>query len=74
MPKSLWLLVVVLFYLLIFQSKKTSASRGWQDKDELYIDDDDAEGSGNRDLEASGSGFGPDDEDGDDSGNIINLL
>ncbi|XP_054269416.1 syndecan-like [Macrosteles quadrilineatus] len=38
-------------------------------KDDIYIDDEALEGSGNReikyDLESSGSGFGPDDEDGD---------
>lgn len=38
-------------------------------KDEIYIDDEALEGSGNReikdDLESSGSGFGPDDEDGE---------
>lgn len=40
-------------------------------KDDIYIDDERIEGSGNSetpgkdDLESSGSGFGPDDEDGD---------
>jgi len=38
-------------------------------KDDIYIDDEALEGSGNReikdDLESSGSGFGPDDEDGE---------
>lgn len=36
-------------------------------KDDIYIDDEDMDGSGNGedkyDLESSGSGFGPDDED-----------
>lgn len=46
--------------------------------DDIYLDDQDLEGSGRGgdevrgDLEASGSGLGPDDEDGDDgSGEII---
>lgn len=54
--------------------QKTSASSTYNTfPDDLYLDDQDAlEGSGrggsdNRDdLEASGSGLGPDDEDGDD--------
>lgn len=49
-------------------------------KDDIYIDDDDLEGSGlhreiKDDLESSGSGFGPDDEDGDGgSGTVFNVL
>lgn len=51
-------------------------------KDEIYIDDEALEGSGNReikdDLESSGSGFGPDDEDGEGgsgvSGTILKIL
>ena len=54
--------------------QRTSASSTYNTfPDDLYLDDQDAlEGSGrggsdNRDdLEASGSGLGPDDEDGDD--------
>lgn len=66
---------------VISQKKQTSGL--WSPsttKDEIYIDDEALEGSGNReikdDLESSGSGFGPDDEDGEGgsgvSGTIIN--
>lgn len=55
--------------------KQTASSTYNTFPDDLYLDDQDAlEGSGrggsdNRDdLEASGSGLGPDDEDGDDDG------
>ncbi|XP_020287483.1 syndecan [Pseudomyrmex gracilis] len=55
------------------KQQRTSASSTYNTFDDLYLDDQDAlEGSGrggtdNRDdLEASGSGLGPDDEDGDD--------
>lgn len=57
--------------ILIFQKKQQSSSL-WSPstaKDEIYIDDEALEGSGIReikdDLESSGSGFGPDDEDGE---------
>jgi len=59
--------------------QRTSASSTYNTfPDDLYLDDQDAlEGSGrggsdNRDdLEASGSGLGPDDEDGDDDHGMI---
>jgi len=47
--------------------------------DDIYLDDQDLEGSGRGggevrdDLEASGSGLGPDDEDGDDSRDFNNI-
>lgn len=67
----------------ILQKKQTSLL--WSPsaaKDEIYIDDEALEGSGNReikdDLESSGSGFGPDDEDGEGgsgvSGTILKIL
>lgn len=58
--------------------QRTSASSTYNTfPDDLYLDDQDVEGSGrggsdNRDdLEASGSGLGPDDEDGDDDHGMI---
>jgi len=53
------------------QPQKAQQQQLWQptstSKDDIYIDDEALEGSGNReikyDLESSGSGFGPDDED-----------
>lgn len=73
------------YYLpLLFQKKKQSDSlwspAAGSPKDEIFIDDEAIEGSGNReikdDLESSGSGFGPDDEDGEGgsggSGGLIN--
>uniref|UniRef100_A0A1B6EMX2 Syndecan n=1 Tax=Cuerna arida TaxID=1464854 RepID=A0A1B6EMX2_9HEMI len=52
------------------EDKKPEANSLWSSpKDEIYIDDEALEGSGNRevkdDLESSGSGYGPDDEDTD---------
>uniref|UniRef100_A0A1B6L0P4 Syndecan n=1 Tax=Graphocephala atropunctata TaxID=36148 RepID=A0A1B6L0P4_9HEMI len=52
------------------EDKKPEANSLWSsNKDEIYIDDEALEGSGNRevkdDLESSGSGYGPDDEDTD---------
>lgn len=47
-------------------------------KDDLPIDDEDAEGSGfeesRYDLESSGSGYGPDDEDTDEGESFSKLL
>nr|CAD7592839.1 unnamed protein product [Timema genevievae] len=57
-----------------------SLNHQWSSQDDIFIDDDGAalEGSGaghhevKDDLESSGSGYGPDDEDGDGgSGDII---
>lgn len=63
----------VIHPLCYFQS--TTGGTYWTHKDEIYIDDEGIEGSGGTsdreiksDLESSGSGFGPDDEDGDGSG------
>lgn len=51
------------------ENKQSNSLWSSNTKDDIYIDDDDLEGSGQReikdDLESSGSGFGPDDEDGD---------
>lgn len=57
---------------VFFPQKKQVPSSLWPAstaKDDIYIDDEALEGSGNGeikdDLESSGSGFGPDDEDGE---------
>lgn len=58
------------------EKKQSNSLWSSNTKDDIYIDDDDLEGSGQReikdDLESSGSGFGPDDEDGD-GGSDMNL-
>uniref|UniRef100_A0A0A9XWX6 Syndecan n=1 Tax=Lygus hesperus TaxID=30085 RepID=A0A0A9XWX6_LYGHE len=73
------------FYILIFSalfsvgiresyadespSPSSTTKANWSLGNEIYIDEEALEGSGNQevkyDLESSGSGFGPDDEDGD---------
>ncbi|XP_073992376.1 syndecan-2-like [Rhodnius prolixus] len=66
-------LYILIFSALISVGIRTSYAvekkpNNWI-RDDIYIDDDELEGSGNRevkdDLESSGSGFGPDDEDGE---------
>lgn len=71
------------FYLInklfvISQKKQTSVWSPSTTKDEIYIDDEALEGSGNReikdDLESSGSGFGPDDEDGEGGSGVSGMI
>lgn len=68
MNLRIYLLVVCAYSIGI-----TAADKAWR-KDEIYIDDElEGSGGGHRefgkdDLESSGSGMGPDDEDGDGSG------
>lgn len=71
-------LYILIFSALISVGIRTSYAvekkpNNWM-RDDIYIDDDDLEGSGNRevkdDLESSGSGFGPDDEDGEAPGSV----
>lgn len=56
-------------------SPSSTTKANWSLGNEIYIDEEALEGSGNQevkyDLESSGSGFGPDDEDGD--GDIPNF-
>lgn len=68
-------------FSFILQKEQTTSDRSAGNSpyiDDLYLDDQEAlEGSGRGggevrdDLEASGSGLGPDDEDGDDGGHGI---
>lgn len=89
MTKSIIKLILLFFFFFVLQKEqsgkeKTTGSTNYNSfPDDIYLDDQDAlEGSGRGggevrdDLEASGSGLGPDDEDGDDGhGNylLINL-
>ncbi|CAH0393952.1 unnamed protein product [Bemisia tabaci] len=63
---------------LTYTSSENRNHKDWSSslKDDIYMDDDEPEGSGQReikdDLESSGSGYGPDDEDGE-GGSGINI-
>ncbi|GLV43018.1 Syndecan [Carabus blaptoides fortunei] len=65
--------VFLIGYTKALESTTGGTGNLWPNND-LYIDDEGLEGSGGSDreiksdLEASGSGFGPDDEDGNDAG------
>lgn len=65
--------VFLIGYTKALESTTGGTGNLWPNND-LYIDDEGLEGSGGTDreiksdLESSGSGFGPDDEDGDDAG------
>lgn len=71
--------IAVFSIQITFAEETNSQNSVWQKaKDDIYIDDDALEGSGRdevrNDLEASGSGYGPDDEDAEGGSGAVSII